>query len=85
MVINLRFADPVLDAYRLQAFLDAVIAQGLTKNRPPSIHSSEISWVTLTRIARLQYAYDHCKGDYQKLMSNLIFTWSSDESLDQEF
>ena len=39
MDIYLSFADPISEAYqqKLQTFVDGVLAQGITENRPPII------------------------------------------------
>ena len=60
MDIILRFADTVSDAYRenLQTFSDAILAQGLTENRPPSIWFTGMNRETFDKINYLQHAYD---------------------------
>ena len=59
MVIYLRFADPISEAYRerLQTFSDAVLAQGITKNRPPVIEFTGLNEETFDKIYKLHTDY----------------------------
>ena len=59
MKIYLAFADPISEAYRkkLQTFLDAILAEGLTKNRPPIICFTGMNRGTYDEIMDIHYAY----------------------------
>ena len=59
MDIVLGFADPISEAYRekLQKFLDSILAQGLTENRPPRIRFNGEIWKTIDGIHKLCSAF----------------------------
>ena len=56
MKIYLEFADPISETYRkkLQTFSDAVLARGITENRPPTISFPEMSHLTFREIGELE-------------------------------
>ena len=60
MYIDLSFADPISEVYqeKLQKFSDSVLAQIITKNRPPSIKFPGMNHITFGSIHNFQYAYD---------------------------
>ena len=60
MEIRLTFADSISEVYRekLQTFSDAILAQGITENRPPSIEFPGMNRETFTEINNLQDDYD---------------------------
>ena len=59
MEIYLTFADSISEAYRekLQTFADSILAEGITENRPPSIHFPGMNEETMKGIECLQRAY----------------------------
>ena len=61
MNIELIFAAPISEAYRekLQTFLDSVIAQGITENRPPIIWFPGRNEGTFDGIRKLRSDYDN--------------------------
>ena len=61
MDITLTFADPISEVYRekLETFLDNILAQGLTENRPPIIRFTGGNRETFSKIITLQCAYDY--------------------------
>ena len=56
----LKFADPISEAYRekLQSFIDNILAQGITENRPPYIHFPGMNLQTFDEIYKLGHAFD---------------------------
>ena len=59
MKISLKFVNSVSDAYekKLLTFADKILAQGITKNRPPTIRFSGMNRETYDEIKELKYAY----------------------------
>ena len=64
MIIDFTFADPISEAYRekLQTFLNSVLAQGITENRPPSIRFPGMNEETFDEIDELQHVYNDRYG-----------------------
>ena len=60
MDIDLFFAGSISDAYKekLQTFMDDLIAQGLTENRPPRIRFPGMNLVTFKQMTMLRRDYD---------------------------
>ena len=60
MNVILRFDDPISDACKekLQTFMDDVLAQGLTANRPPQIEFSGVNGETSFKLDKLRHDYD---------------------------
>ena len=60
MDISLSFADSISDAFKekLQPFVDDVLAQGLTANRPPIIRFPGMNTETFEQIIMLRRDYD---------------------------
>ena len=60
MEIFLRFANAISEAYRekLRTFMNNVLDQGITENRPPSIRFTGINSGILAEITKLQRDYD---------------------------
>ena len=58
MKIDLKFARSISKAYRekLEKFLDKILEQGITENRPPSLDFN--GWYYNSHIANLQREYD---------------------------
>ena len=62
MNIALEFVDSISEASqeKLQTFLDNILAQGLTENRPPIIRFPGMREETYNDIRMLQLHYDGC-------------------------
>ena len=56
MIIYFRFADPISEAYRekLQTFMDNILAQGITENRPPRIQFTGMNHKTFNETDQIK-------------------------------
>ena len=59
MNIDIDFVDPISEAYqeRLHAFMNLIVAQGLTENRAPIIRFVEANRTAVRKIVLLRYYY----------------------------
>ena len=76
MAKELRFADPISEVYRqkLQTFLENILAQRITENRPPTIYFTGINLGIVAGITKLQRDYDRCYGIY---LTRAHFVWEN--------
>lgn len=59
MNIVVSFAGPISEAYRerLEKFMDKIIAQGVTENRPPIVYFPEVNRDKFEKIRELREDY----------------------------
>ena len=59
MEINLSFVNSSSEAYKekLQTFMDNILDQGITENRPPRIAFAGMNRATTVKISKLRRAY----------------------------
>ena len=64
MAIFLTFADSISEAYmkKLQTFSDFILAQGITKNRPPIFWFRGMDMETFTGVEKIWYAFKERYG-----------------------
>ena len=69
MDIHLYFAYSISDAYKekLKTFVDDILAQGLTENRPPRILISGMNSATFDKIIMLHRDYDRLTEQHHRL------------------
>ena len=60
MKIYLTFTETIPEGYRqrLRTYMDQILAQGLTKNRPPCFYFEGINSETCNKIIELSRVYD---------------------------